>query len=97
LNESLVPHAERFDPGRWLGTEGSTLKKLSMPFGAGPRMCPGRYLALVEMKMAMAMLLGRFDIRSVDTPDGKEAREWLSVTMGPLGLTMKLTERRSTS
>ena len=43
-----------------------------MPFGAGPRMCPGRYLALLEMKMAMAQLLGHFDIESLDTPDGQE-------------------------
>ena len=41
-----------------------------MPFGSGPRMCPGRYLALLEMKMAMAMLLAGFDIEAVDTPDG---------------------------
>ena len=65
-----------------------------MPFGAGPRMCPGRYLALLEMKMAMATLLGRFDIASVDTPDGREARELLSFTMTPVGLRMKLRERR---
>jgi cytochrome P450 len=64
-----------------------------MPFGAGPRICPGRYLALLEMKMAMATLLARFDIVSVDTPDGGEARESLSVTMAPVGLTMRVRLR----
>ncbi|WP_290661866.1 hypothetical protein [Aquabacterium sp.] len=51
-------------------------------------MGPGHYLALLEMKMAMAMLLSRFDIVSVDTPDGQEAQE-----LEPVGLTMKLRER----
>ena len=61
-----------------------------MPFGAGPRMCPGRYLALLEMKMAMAQLLGHFDIESLDTPDGQEARKRLTFTMMPEGLRMRL-------
>ena len=64
-----------------------------MPFGSGPRMCPGRYLALLEMKMAMAMLLSRFDIVSVDTPDGKEAQELMAFTMCPVGLHLRLRER----
>ena len=64
-----------------------------MPFGAGPRICPGRYLALLEMKMAMALLLGSFDIESVTTPDGREAREHLSFTMAPVGLRMRLRQR----
>jgi cytochrome P450 len=63
-----------------------------MPFGAGPRICPGRFLALVEMKMAMAVLLSRFDIQEVDTVDGKEPRELLQIAMAPVGLTMKLRE-----
>ena len=37
-----------------------------MPFGAG-RDLPGLYLALLEMKMAMAMLLSHFEIAGVDT------------------------------
>ena len=68
-------------------------KRISMPFGAGPRICPGRYLALLEMKMAMATLLGKFDVVAVETPDGKEARECLNVTMAPVGLTMKVAAR----
>ena len=63
-----------------------------MPFGAGPRICPGRYLALVEIKMAMAMLLSHFDIQDVSTVDGKEPRELLQLSMAPVGLTMKVRE-----
>ncbi len=98
MSDSHVPNAQAFEPARWLvdggpGRLAASSRRTSMPFGAGPRMCPGRYLALLEMKMAMAMLLGRFDIASVDTPDGLEARERLSFTMQPLGLRMRLRER----
>ncbi len=104
VSDDHLPHAARFDPGRWLGDGlpgqhgaagrlASAAKRVSMPFGAGPRICPGRYLALLEMKMAMAVLLGRFDITSVTTPDGGEARERLSFTMMPVGLRMRLTGR----
>jgi cytochrome P450 len=61
-----------------------------MPFGAGPRLCPGRYLAMQEIKMAIAMLLGGFEVESVATRDGGEPREQLSFTMAPTGLRMRL-------
>jgi cytochrome P450 len=99
VDEAHVAHAAAFDPARWLagdagpGTLANAAKRTSMPFGAGPRICPGRYLALLEMKMAMAVLLGRFDIVGVDTPDGGEAQERLAFTMQPVGLTMRLRER----
>jgi hypothetical protein len=44
----------------------------------------------MEIKLAMAMLLKDFDIASVDTPDGGEAQELMTITMNPVGLTMKL-------
>lgn len=100
VSDSHVPRAAEFEPERWLATAGgpgaaaNSAKRTSMPFGAGPRICPGRYLALLEMKMAMATLLGGFDIQSVDTPDGQEAREHLAFTMTPVGLTMKLRARQ---
>ena len=100
VSDSHMPRAANFEPDRWLnegspGLEANTAKRISMPFGAGPRICPGRYLALLEIKMAMAILLGRFDIESVATPDGLEAQERLSLTMAPVGLRMRLCERTS--
>ena len=84
-----------FEPERWLSQPGeaSSAKRVSMPFGAGPRVCPGRYLALLEIKMAMAMLLAHFDIVEVTTPDGGEAVERMAFTMMPVGLRMRLRER----
>lgn len=97
VSDSHVPDAATFSPSRWLadGPDAmtSSAKRTSMPFGAGPRICPGRYLALLEMKMAMAVLLSRFDIAAIDTPDGQPARELLAFTMTPVGLRMRLRER----
>ena len=98
VSETHVPRAAAFEPERWLkegapGALASAAKRTSMPFGAGPRICPGRYLALLEMKMAMAVLLGHFDIQDVATPDGGEPREHLSFTMTPVGLRMRVRER----
>jgi cytochrome P450 len=90
-DERRFADARTFDPERWLsGTSASSSKRVSMPFGAGPRLCPGRYLALLEMRMVSAMLLSGFDIQSVTTPDGREAEEHLAFTMYPVGLRLKL-------
>ncbi|MDP3165809.1 MAG: cytochrome P450 [Hydrogenophaga sp.] len=98
LDEAHFADAGSFRPERWLGDGGpahaaSSAKRVSMPFGAGPRVCPGRYLALLEMKLCIAMLLQRFDILGIDTPDGAAAREQLQFTMSPVGLRMRLRER----
>jgi cytochrome P450 len=97
IDERRFPDARAFDPGRWLsGASGASPKRVSMPFGAGPRLCPGRYLAILEMKMVMAMLLNNFEIESVRTPDGGEAREHLAFTMYPEDLRLGLREKTKT-
>ena len=95
VSEQYFTNPAAFEPQRWLQEDRGDLapgsaKRVSMPFGAGPRICPGRYLALLEMKMAMAMLLAHFDILSVTTPDGGEAVEQMAFTMLPVGLKMRL-------
>lgn len=92
------PNPAAFDPSRWLDGADAALtpsspKRVSMPFGAGPRVCPGRYLAMLEIKMAMAMLLSSFHIDGVGTPDGGEARENMAFAMSPVGLTLRVRER----
>ncbi len=99
VHEAHFTKAGDFEPQRWLEESGtgaapSSAKRVSMPFGAGPRVCPGRYLALLEMKMAIAMLFNSFDIESVGTADGTEPLEHLSFTMAPVGLKMRLNQRR---
>ncbi len=97
MRDEYFENAERFDPQRWLrtepGREAGAANRVSMPFGAGPRVCPGRQLAMLEMKIALATLIGRFDIVSVSTADGKEPDERMSFTMTPTGLTMRLRLR----
>lgn len=94
VGERLFERPGAFEPERWLESSATPLsaaaKRAAMPFGSGPRMCPGRYLALLEMKMAMAMLLSSFDIEAVDTPDGGPATERMAFTMNPVGLRLRL-------
>lgn len=37
-----------------------------MPFGSGISMCPGRFLAMNEMKMFLFILLAHFDVELVE-------------------------------
>jgi len=62
------------------------------PFGAGPRFCPGRNLALLEIKAVMAMLCRNFD---VSKPAGAPpVGEQFAFAMMPNGLNVKIDARR---
>jgi cytochrome P450 len=95
VDERFFVAASSFNPQRWLdeGAGGSADKRIAMPFGAGLRTCPGRYLALLEIKMAIALILGQFELASVHTDDGQEPRELMAFVMSPVGLKMQLQAR----
>jgi cytochrome P450 len=65
VDEAALGDAIAFRPERWLGGDESVSmrspKRVSMPFGARPRLCPGRYLAMLEMNMVLGMLARNFD------------------------------------
>jgi cytochrome P450 len=76
-----------FRPERWLGAnarEAWAAARSSLAFGDGPRMCPGRNLALVECAMVAAMVCGSFSLAAVG-----EAREVLKFVMQPEGLRLR--------
>lgn len=59
-NETVFPHAERFDPDRFLPEREKALPRLAfLPFGAGGYGCVGNHLALLEGHALTATLAQR--------------------------------------
>jgi cytochrome P450 len=84
--------ASDFRPDRWLGDLGGTHNvSAHMPFGSGPRLCPGRSLALLEMNALLSMLYKSFDVARVGS--SSEVSELFGVTMSPKGLRVRLRLR----
>ena len=56
------PDAYKFNPDRFANGISGACKfpYLYMPFGVGPRVCLGQNLAMVELKVLMALMLSNF-------------------------------------
>jgi cytochrome P450 len=83
-------HGE-FYPDRWLEDSDDTRPPKSLAFGAGPRFCPGRNLALLEAKAALATIARDFEWELDDSAPPVE--EALRFAMVPDGLRVRLRER----
>jgi len=75
----LYPEPENFQPDRWLEIAPSAYSYL--PFGAGPRMCIGAPLAMMELKTALPMILKRF--RLTVEPGAEISSKVISTMLGP--------------
>jgi len=104
VDTSTAADAAEFRPSRWRvaataadepGADAGDrrLTTASMPFGAGPRICPGRYLAMLEIKMVLATIARNYELIEVGTADGAPPRERMAFTMSPVGLRMKIRAR----
>ncbi|MFJ2902976.1 cytochrome P450 [Streptomyces sp. NPDC087212] len=63
---------DRFDPDRFHSkNHGEAHKAAFLPFGFGPRVCIGRGVAMMELKMIVATLLRRFRLTLADTAPAK--------------------------
>ncbi|MDX2303143.1 MAG: cytochrome P450 [Microscillaceae bacterium] len=91
--ESHYPDSLSFKPERWLDPEFRKQDRFNIPFGSGPRLCPGRSLALLEIKVAVAMMVKNFDLERI--PQKEEVKEHLAFTMMPRNLSIKLRERKA--
>jgi cytochrome P450 len=95
LHEDAFPDAGQFQLARWLTApleprSGPTPPGL-VPFGGGPRVCPGRALAWLEIRAVMAMLCRNFTCtKPVDAPP---VREHFAFTLMPTPLRLQLRPR----
>ena len=94
-----------FDPHRWETSdeqEQELLKTISnVPFGGGPRICPGKHLSLFESTLFLSMLANNFVVRaaqsttrevdeSLASTEAKEIKEAVEFTMAPVGLRLRI-------
>lgn len=88
LDDTHFGAAGQFRPERWLEADRTAgcphNPRAFVPFGAGPRFCPGRQLAMLEIKMVMAMLSSQFSISCAKSEHSVE--EIFSFTMMPENL-----------
>jgi cytochrome P450 len=95
LHEHAFADASQFQPERWLTAPleprpGHTPQAL-MPFGGGPRVCPGRSLTFLEITAVMAMLCRNFTLtKPVGAPP---VQEHFAFTLMPTPLRLQLRAR----
>ncbi|GII52739.1 Epi-isozizaene 5-monooxygenase/(E)-beta-farnesene synthase [Planotetraspora thailandica] len=94
-DETVFPNPGEFRPQRWL--DGSVADRTHaprfLPFGSGPRFCPGRNLAILEATLIAATTCRDFDI-APDTSAGPVG-ERAAFTVFPTNLRVTLARRPS--
>lgn len=94
ISEAYVPEPQRFLPARWLDRERASellRRGVHLPFGSGPRLCPGRNLAFIEMQMMLAVLYRNFEVERIG-PRSAVAENY-GFTMTPHRLRVRLRRR----
>ncbi|WP_158553945.1 cytochrome P450 [Micromonospora deserti] len=83
---------ERFDPDRWLGERPPHARFAYLPFGAGPRICLGNQIGMLQLVVALATLVREYEVTVAD-PDGVVMRP--EALLIPAGLQATFTRRDS--
>ena len=91
----IWPEPEVFEPARFLDSDGERALQRDgyLPFGAGPRQCIGREMALLESGLMLAGLVREFHISAVG---GQHIKPNPQVTVRPAeGLLIRIAPRAS--
>ena len=94
--EKYFSNANDFIPERWI-EKGCPMHnnhnpKMIKAFGGGARFCPGKQLAIHELKTIISMICKNYDLDLDVNPEDVE--EVFSITMAPENLIMKITKTK---
>ena len=95
MKETAFGEPERYWAKRWLEDERPAgcphNSKSQLAFGGGPRICPGRGLALLEARMALAAICKRFTLSTA--PGSGPVEEVYAFAMHPKGVHITVRRR----
>jgi cytochrome P450 len=94
VDQANFSEPQHFSPERWLtgpGDGAAHNPRALLAFGAGPRTCPGKPLALLECALVASMVARNFDVLAVGDADAVE--EQLQLTMHPHSVRVRLCAR----
>jgi cytochrome P450 len=86
----LYPRPSEFTPERFLADDAPDTYTW-IPFGGGTRRCLGASFALMEMRIVLARILERAQLRAVDTSTAKA--QFRAITLSPQGGVRVVQER----
>ena len=90
FDPELFADPKTYDPNRWLEQGGASFSNLQ-PFGAGARLCPGRSLAMMEIKLAFHALFSSFRVEPQQSQE--DVVEQFAFTMSPVGFKVQIYKR----
>lgn len=93
MDASNIPKPTEFSPERWLDTELHDPNRKLFPFGGGARFCPGRYLALIQIKTILSMIVHNYNLVRIEGAD--PVTEVYTITMSPSAVPIRLEKRHS--
>lgn len=91
-SEKAFARPREYSPERWLrGDAAGRAFGDHMPFGSGPRTCPGRPLALLEMRVVLATMYRNFAVERIGRRE--HVTERFAFALHPEGLRVRLRRR----
>lgn len=85
VQEENFTEARQMKPERWLKESKCPMHNTEAfsPFGGGARYCPGRNLAILEIRMVMSMLLKNFEVELITPYDSVKERMAFTMMSSP--------------
>lgn len=85
---AAFPEPDAFDPDRWKSVDPAATAAYYLPFGSGPRGCPGEWYAMAEIFCVLCAVLARYRLEPVP---GSVVRPVARTTLHPGAVPLQVT------